>query len=185
MRPWLLLLLLGLLTLTWWASRPEPLITTDTDMNRNQVQDYFVDNLELRQFDLQGNLAHVLKALQLRHYLESGITALSQPAYVLYEQRKPQSRIRAEKGELSKDQTRLQLQGMTFIDWEGNDERPPMKMLTADLDIYPQREYAETKAAVAVISEQNWIESVGMHAWLKSPGRIHFLAQTRAHYVGQ
>ncbi len=185
MRLGLLLLLLGLVGITWWASQPEPLQATLSSNDKDQIQDYFVEGLELKQFDPRGNLSHVLEAQQLQHYLGSGITDLTLPIYTLYDQKRPQSMVQAETGELSKDHSRLKLQGTTFIDWKGNDQRPAMNMLTSDLTIYPQREYAETSAAVTVISEQNWIESVGMQAWLKSPGRIHFIAQTRAHYVAQ
>ncbi|WP_456380247.1 LPS export ABC transporter periplasmic protein LptC [Thiolapillus sp.] len=180
-----LLALLALLGIVWWASRPEPAATGSTTVDKEQIQDYFVYQLELRQFDEQGQLSHVLRAQQLRHYPQSGITRLRQPEYVLYADTQPNLRIRAATGELSQDQSLLQLQGETVIDWEGNATRPPMRILTSDLNIQPQREYAETAAAVTVTSAENWIESVGMQAWLKPPGRIRFLAQTRAHYVAQ
>lgn len=185
MRIWLLLALLTLLGITWWASRPEQVAVTQETVNKDQIQDYFVFNLELRQFDVEGNLAHVLRAGELRHYLESGVTRLQAPRYVLYEDKLPSWRISAAKGLLSEDQSLLQLLGKTNIDWEGDETRPPMHMLTSDLNIQPQQEYAETAAPVTVTSGQNWIESVGMQAWLKRPGRIRFLAQTRAHYVAQ
>ncbi len=185
MRTGLLLALLALLGVILWASRPDPAIVGGETADREQIQDYFVFQLELRQFDEQGKLNHVLQAQQLRHYLESGITRLQQPEYVLYADKQPNLHIRAAKGELSQDQSLLQLQGKTIIDWEGDDTRPPMRILTSDLNIQPQREYAETAAAVTVTSAENWIESVGMQAWMKAPGRIRFLAQTRAHYVAQ
>lgn len=185
MRIWLLLVLLGLLGVTWWASRPEPVSTQLQATDREQIQDYFVQELELRQFDEQGKLVHLLQAQKLKHFLESGVTQLQQPRYVLYADQEPSWRISAEKGRLSKDQSLLELQGNTVIDWLGDENRPPIQMLTSDLTIHPQTEYAETAAPVTVTSEQNWIESLGMQAWLTSPGRIRFLAQTRAHYVAQ
>ncbi len=181
----LLVALLTLLGITWWASRPNPVIIGAETAGRAQIQDYFVYQLELRQFDEQGRLSHSLQAQQLRHYLESGITRLEQPEYMLYADKQPSLRINAAKGALSRDQSLLQLQGETILHWEGDETQPPMRILTSDLDVQPQREYAETAAAVTVTSAENWIESVGMQAWLKSPGRIRFLAQTRAHYVAQ
>ncbi len=185
MRTWLLLALLMLLGITWWASRPEPLVSIQDPVDKTQLQDYFVFGLELRQFDEAGNLGHVLQARQLRHYTESGVTRLAAPEYVLYSDQRPGWRISAEQGQLSRDQSLLQLLGATNIHYEGDATQPPMHLLTSDLNIHPQTEYAETAAPVTVTSEQNWIESVGMHAWFKHPGRIRFLAQTRAHYVAK
>jgi len=181
----LLVTMLVLAGITWWAARPDPVITGGETVDRTQIQDYFVHQLELRQFDEQGRVSHSLQAQRLRHYLESGITRLERPEYVLYADKQPSLRINAAKGELSRDQSLLQLQGKTIIHWEGDETQPPMRILTSNLNIQPQRQYAETAAAVTVTSTENWIESVGMQAWLKSPGRIHFLAQTRAYYVAQ
>ncbi|WP_456416776.1 LPS export ABC transporter periplasmic protein LptC [Thiolapillus sp.] len=181
----LLAVLLTLLGVIWWASRPDPALPAGDTVDREQLQDYFVQQLELRQFNEQGVLSHVLRAQQLQHYLESGMTRLTLPEYILYADKEPSLRIEAAQGTLSRDQSLLQLQGETDIHWQGDETQPPMRILTSDLNIQPQREYAETAAAVTVTSAENWIESVGMQAWLKSPGRIRFLAQTRAHYVAQ
>lgn len=185
MRIWLLLALLTVLGITWWASRQEPAVLESERVDQDQVQDYFVRGLELHLFDTQGRLSHILEADRLAHFKASGITRLQQPGYILYEDKQPAWKIRAEKGDLSRDQSLLQLLGKTEIDWQGDDRRPPMHLITSDLIVHPQTEYAETAAPVTVTSGENWIESTGMQAWLKAPGKIRFLAQTRAHYVAQ
>jgi len=185
MRIWLLLVLLVALGATWWASRPEPVAAIHKAVDENQVQDYFVHKLDLHLFDREGRLSHVLNAAHLTHFLASGITLVEQPRYTLYEEKQPGWNIQAEKGELSRDQSRLLLLGETVIDWQGDDRHPAMHLLTSDLTIHPQQEYAETGAPVTVTSGENWIESIGMQAWLKAPGKIRFLAQTRAYYVAQ
>ncbi|HDK38203.1 MAG TPA: LPS export ABC transporter periplasmic protein LptC [Thiolapillus brandeum] len=185
MRIWLLSMLMVLLGITWWFSRPEVISTTKPTAGQEPIQDHFVSGLKLRQFDTGGNLSHVLQAQQTRHYLKSGITLLQQPNYVLYTNQQPVWRIDAEKGELAQDQSLLQLLGKTIIHREGDENHPPLHILSSYRNIRPEEEYAETAAPVTVTSDQNWIESVGMQAWLKSPGRIRFLAQTRAHYVAQ
>ena len=185
MRIWLLLLLLGILGYTWWASRPEPLENQPRGPSARDVQDYYMDELVLRQFDNKGRLSHRLLARDLHHYRDSGLTTLAAPYYMLYEQGAPVWTIDAEKGELSSDQTLLKLFGRTTIEREGDENHPAMHMLTADLRIYPQKEYAETDEPVTVTSEQNWIKSTGMQAWFKPPTRILFPAQARAHYVAQ
>jgi lipopolysaccharide export system protein LptC len=185
MRIWLLLLLLGVLAYTWWASQPEPVENQPVAIAAREVRDYYMDDLMLRQFDRNGRLSHRLLARDLQHYRDSGLMQLASPHYVLYEQGNPTWIIDADKGELSRDQTLLKLFGRTTIEREGDEDHPAMHMLTADLRIYPQKEYAETDEAVTVTSEQNWIKSTGMQAWFKPPTRILFPAQARAHYVAQ
>lgn len=185
MRIWLFLLLLGLLIVTWWASRPEPSPDYTEESANDEVQDYFVDGLALRQFDTDGQLSHRLLARDMQHYRDSGLTRLAAPRYILYEQGNPVWTISAETGELSSDQSLLKLFGETIIEREADDIHPAMRLVTADLRIYPRKEYAETDEAVAVTSGQNWIESTGMQAWFKSPGKILFPEQARAHYVAQ
>lgn len=183
MRIWLFLLLLGLLVITWWASRPDASSRPPENSVNSDVQDYFVDGLALRQFDMGGQLSHRLQARDMQHYRDSGLTRLTAPRYILYEQGSPAWTISAERGELSSDQSLLKLLGKTIIEREADDIHPAMRVVTADLRIYPRKKYAETDEAVTVTSEQNWIESTGMQAWFKSPGKILFPAQARAHYV--
>ncbi|WP_457676707.1 LPS export ABC transporter periplasmic protein LptC [Thiolapillus sp.] len=185
MRIWLLLLLLGLLAITWWASRPDPSPAVPDDSANAEIQDYFVDGLILRQFDTSGRLSHRLLAQDMQHYRDSGLTRLTAPRYLLYQEGLPLWRIQADRGTLSSDQTLLKLLGKTIIEREADAIHPAMRLVTADLRIYPQKEYAETDEAVTVTSEQNWIESTGMQAWFQAPGKILFPAQTRAHYVAQ
>jgi len=183
MRIWLFLLLLGLLVITWWASRPDPPSDQPEDAAKSDVPDYFVDGLALRQFDVDGRLSHRLRARDMQHYRDSGLARLTAPRYILYEQGRQVWTISAERGELSSDQSLLKLLGKTIIEREADDLHPAMRLVTSDLRIYPRKEYAETDEAVTVTSEQNWIESTGMQAWFKSPGKILFPAQARAHYV--
>ncbi|BAO43382.1 LPS export ABC transporter periplasmic protein LptC [Thiolapillus brandeum] len=185
MRTWLLLLLLGVLGFTWWASRPEPSAISTTQTPGKDVQDYSLNGLALRQFDIQGQLSHRLLAEDMQHYRGSGLTRIQTPEYILYEQGSPVWTVNAARGELSSDQTLLKLFGKTTLEREADDMHPAMRLETADLRIYPHKEYAETDEPVTVTSEQNWIKSTGMQAWFKSPTRILFPAQARAHYVAQ
>ncbi|WP_456373240.1 LPS export ABC transporter periplasmic protein LptC [Thiolapillus sp.] len=185
MRIWLLLLLLGILGYTWWASRPEPPEEHGAADGGQQIQDYYMDGLDLRQFDNSGRLRHRLQARDMHHFRNSGITRLTAPSYVLHEEGRPVWAISAQEGELSADQTLLQLFGATTIERKADENHPAMQIRTANLRIYPQTEHVETDEAVTVTSEQNWIESTGMQAWFKPPTRILFPAQARAHYVAQ
>ena len=185
MRAGLLLALLGVLGLTWWASQRSPSSMMTETVADERIQDYFVHGLILQQFDLAGGLSHVLEARHLAHFKASGLTRLTLPSYILYARQRPDWTIQANSGSLNKEKTLLQLLGETHIDWQGDEQRPAMHLVTSNLMIHPQQEYAETDAAVTVTSAENWIESMGMQAWLKTPGKIRFLAQTRAHYVAQ
>jgi len=184
-RTWLLLLLLALLGFTWWASRPESSDNPTGRASGEDVRDYYMDTLVLRQYDIHGQLSHRLLAENAQHYRDSGLTRLASPDYILYEQGHPVWTIKAASAELSSDQNLLKLFGRTTLEREADDAHPAMRLVTADLRVYPHKEYAETDEPVTVTSEQNWIESTGMQAWFKPQTKIFFPAQARAHYVAQ
>ena len=59
----------------------------------------------------------------------------------------------------------------------------PMRMHTRDLRVQPRQDYAETDEKVRVDSDVDWLEAVGMQAWLRPPSRIKFLSQVKGHHV--
>jgi len=50
------------------------------------------------------------------------------------------------------------------------------------LRVQPEQNYAETDEYVYAESDDNWVESTGMQAWLKKPMRIKLLAKVRGRY---
>ena len=84
-RIWLILLLLfgaGII-LVW-----RPFIDTNNQdsQQRSQIMkpDFTAQGLETRLFESEGSLAHQLNAEAMAHYLQIGLTELTQPTYTVY-----------------------------------------------------------------------------------------------------
>lgn len=185
MRFTLFLVLLGLLGLTWWALRPAPDTGQADRAPAEEVIDYFVEELDLTTFSAEGEPLRHLQAAGLLHHRHSGETLLSRPRFTLFEDGEPLWKINAEEGTLAEDHSRLMLEGQVNIRRLPGAEKPPLDMVTRNLLVKPGEEYAETAEAVTITSDDNWIEAVGMRAWLRPPGHIKFLSRTRAHYVAR
>jgi len=86
----------------------------------------------------------------------------------------------AEEGIVYDDGLRIHLNGAVDVRQPG-DEFTDMQLLTRDLRIATQRDYAETDAAVKLTSGYHQTTAVGMRANL-ALGRLEFLANTRGIY---
>jgi lipopolysaccharide export system protein LptC len=144
-----------------------------------------VEELELTTFDAGGTPLRRLQAARLVHYRGSGDTRLLRPRFTLFEQERELWRIVSESGLLAQDHSRLELEGEVKIRRRGDSRHPPLHIETRDLLVKPDTEYAETAAPVKITSDDNRISAVGMRAWLRPPGHIRFLSQTRAYYAVQ
>ena len=185
MRITLLVILLGALALTWWALHPEEQSRARVVAGNERIIDYFVEGLELTTFDAQGFPLRRLESDSLRHYRGSGETLLARPRFTLFGGNSPLWRVVSESGTLAEDHSRLDLEGAVEIHRSGSDERPPIEIRTRNVLVKPDEEYAETAEPVRITSGANWINAVGMRAWLRPPGRIQFLSRTRAYYAAQ
>ena len=184
MRMILLFLLLTAAGISWWwvqgydqDSRSKATLATDSI-------DYFVSGLDLKRFNPQGILTQRLKASHLKHYLLSEQSHLNDPDFVLFNNDQPLWHIVARSGRLSADQQRLNLHEDALITRFAHEEnQADMQISSSTLNLDMQKEYMDTADPVTLTQQQNWIQSVGMQAWLRPPGAIHFLAQTKAYYV--
>jgi len=183
MRLILLTVLLSLLALTWWGLESDGSSADRAELGEEQVIDYFVEELELTTYGAEGAPLRHLQAEQLIHRRNSGQTLLSRPRFTLFRNGEALWHIASDSGVLTEDQSRLMLKGQVKIRRLPDPETAPLHIVTRNLLVEPQREYAETAEAVTITSNGNRIEAVGMQAWLRPPGRIKFLSQTRARYA--
>ncbi len=184
MRLFLLIALLALLLLSWWALQPpDSAGKLSPGADEKDRIDYFVRNLDLTTFGADGLPLRRLRAVELNHLERSGKTLLTRPRLLLFEQGRLLWDARSEKGTLSGDQQLLQLHGEVLVNRTQTPKLPAMQLQTRELRVRPAESYAETDQPVTVLSEENWIQALGMQAWLRPPGRVRFLANTRAYYV--
>lgn len=170
--------------LSWWLSESE------TDQQRKLARpdgprdvDYRIRGFEVIRMTPAGIPAHRLSADTLRHFTDDDTTELDNPHLTVFQGTEPPWEIDAEQAWLSADGSIILLTGEVVIERAGSSETPPTTLFTRDLRVQPREDYAETDEAVRVESESDWLDAVGMRAWLRPPSRIKFLSDVKGFYV--
>jgi lipopolysaccharide export system protein LptC len=184
LRPTVALALLVLLLAGTWillpAPEPEPVAVA---AGGARTVDYAIKGLEVTRMTPAGIPAHRLYAPNLRHYVDDGTSAIDEPRLTVFQDAAPPWEIRARDALVSTDGELVLLRGEVLIEREAGADNRPVRLVTRELRVQPRQDYAETDAAVRVDSDPDWLEAVGMQAWLRPPSRLKFLSQVNAYHV--
>ena len=145
--------------------------------------DYYVTGLDITRMTIAGKPAHRLRAQNLQHYTDDETTELQQPQLTVFQDSAPPWEVNAERAWMSADGSLVLLSGEVLIEREGDGNNRPMRIVTRDLRVQPREDYAETDEKVRVESDSDWLDAVGMQAWLRPPSRLKFLSQVKGYYV--
>ncbi len=144
------------------------------------VPDYFIDGLKATVFNADGSLHYRLTSRRLNHYPDDNSLQLFAPVLKMFTKKRPPWIMVAKEGLVYDGGRRINLNGAVDIHQPGN-ARTRMRLLTRNLRIDTQRDYAETDAAVKLTRGYHQTTAIGMRANLR-PGRLEFLADTRGIY---
>ena len=180
----LLALLIVLAAVMSWqmVEQEEPVSQAARPSGPRQI-DYYVTGLDLTRMTLAGKPAHRLQAANLHHYTDDETTELQQPHLTVFQDDAPPWEVDSERAWLSPDGSLVLLSGEVLIEREGDADNRPMRILTRELRVQPEQDYAETDEKVRVESESDWLVAVGMQAWLRPPSRLKFLSQVKGYHV--
>ncbi len=161
-----------------------PSISTDrpTAGSEEHKMDYYVRDFTTTLMGEQGEPFRQLSAELMVHYPDNDTTELTKPLITMFEQQVPEWQITSETGWLSGDGDLLLLQGKVTIDRPKTATQEPARMITSNLRMQPNQNYAETEEAITIDTVDNRISSKGMQAWLTDPMRIKFRANVRGQY---
>ncbi len=175
----LILVILGLGT-NWMIT------TTSSDHpvseSEKHKMDYYVNNFTTTQMGEDGKPFRRLRAKRMVHYPDDDTTELTDPYVTLFEDMIPMWIIQSETGWLSGDGALLLLQGKVIIDRPKSTNLDPVHIVTRNLRVQPDQNYAETEESITITNLDNRIVSKGMQAWLTTPMRIKFTANVRGRY---
>ena len=144
--------------------------------------DYFLENFTATLMNEAGLARYKMVGERLDHYPDDDSIEIRQLKLDLYRQELPDWNARADKALVLEKGERIELLGKVRLHRPGAPGEAAITLLTRDLTVYPQREYAETAAPVTITSGQNEIQAVGMRLNLAS-GKLELLADTKGTYV--
>ena len=124
-------------------------------------------------------LTNQLTAATMVHYPNTNST-LKAPSLVFYKDKQATWTLHAERGEVSPDGKEVWLLGKTTL--LRHAQRYPMEILTRDVRVLIETEYAETSAPTTIISHKDKNYSLGVQINMPT-GQVDLLSQVRGHYV--
>ena len=160
-------------------------VTTEDEPKRaaeEHKMDYYLKNFTTTLMGEDGKPDKILRAKRMIHYPDDDTTELEEPHITMFEATVPKWKIKSENGWLSGDGELLLLQGKVTMDRPKSANSDPVHMVTRNLRVQPEQDYAETEELITITTPSNRIKSKGMQAWLATPTRIKFLAKVRGKY---
>jgi lipopolysaccharide export system protein LptC len=145
--------------------------------------DYRVQGFEVVRMTPDGQPAHRLRAATLWQFADDGTSELEQPRLTVFQADEPPWEVASKQAWMSADGSLALLTGDVLIERDGDERTPPTRLETSELRIQPRDDYAETDKPVRLETDRDWLEAVGMKAWLRPPSRIKFLSEVESFYV--
>lgn len=177
------LAVLGLLALlTLWIDRtvqpPEPRV----DGNTRHDPDYVLNNFVTTKTDTAGNISHVLKATEMRHYPDDDSTELENPHFTQYGVGKPSTMIEGKRGSVSSNGEIVKFYDDVRVVRQATADREEMTLTTDYLEVEPKREVAKTNRPVVITQgPKTVVRAVGM-VYDKKSQTIQLNKRVRTHY---
>jgi lipopolysaccharide export system protein LptC len=184
-RLFILLVVLAVAVGSWlWSDRPTPPPAAAIANLGDREIDYRISGFDVTRMKPTGEPANRLRAELLEHFSDDDTSVLTGPRLIVYgDGDVPPWQIDAATAQVPPDGDIVDLRGEVLIVREAHAQRPPMRIETRDLRVRPDDDFAETRERVRVHSGDDWIDAVGMEAWLRPPSRIKFLSQVRGSYA--
>ncbi len=144
--------------------------------------DYYANHFEMTVTDEKGFQKHRLKADSMVHFNAKDSTELEKPIVTLFNLDRPPWVIRSDTGTISPDGAKIFFGGDVFVDRDGAENVRPVKIVTRNLWMEPERKFAETSEWADIRSLSDNISGVGMRVFFSNPIHLTLLAKVKGRY---
>lgn len=167
---------------SWWMSQ----ISVSGDIKASvvppQSPDYFSTGYEKIEMDAEGMLKSKVTADKLMHYSDTDIAELNNPIITMYKPDAPVWVIRSETGTVPAGGREVFLNGKVFIDRAKAPGFSEIKIITSNLRVKPEQDYAETDEWADLIMPPDRTSGTGMKVTFSTPIHLELLANVRGRY---
>lgn len=140
--------------------------------------DYYMENFITTTMEEDGSLKNRLSADYMAHYPENDTTELDRPKLEVFRNNKQPLMIIADKGWVTSDNEVILLTGAVKL-WEDEpDGIRKMEIVTTDVKILTEQEYAETDKPATFINRQSTITATGVRAYFREE-RVELLSNVQ------
>ena len=164
---WKIVIVLSLLAIgsAWLLNRLSETGSTEISVLRHDPDNYMHDLTTLT-MNQDGSLKNKLYADYMAHYPDDDTIELINPKLEIFRLDKPPTTITAEKGWVTKDNEVILLSGKTRLIQIDADGVRELEIITSDVRVLMDQEYAETDNPATIIGKKTTIKSTGMKAYL-------------------
>ncbi len=170
---------LGALTFWLWQYLDEA--DWGAPMSAPHEPDYYIEDMVRNTLDETGALQNVLYADLVTHYPDDDSTELENPRMEIYNGGPDPWYVIAETGWVSSGNEVVLLHGEVEI-WRLNEQgKRKFEVLTSELRVLPQEQYAETDDPATITSDTRITKTIGMRANF-AHDRLELLKQVKTRH---
>jgi len=143
--------------------------------------DLFVDNMDLKLVNADGNLHYHVTADRLEHYPHDDSAELTRPVMHVFTANRPTWEIQSDSGRISSGNETVWLLGAVEIRRLATPATRPLAIFTRDLQVKPDVQTAETVNMARIQSDRFEVEATGLHADLRN-NRLELKSRVRGRF---
>lgn len=179
-KPVFLLIILIVLSISGWyfASSRQAIYLDDETLAK--TTDTIVNELNVRQFDLQGNIINSLYTPIMKHIPFNNVHFFQNPHIIIVQKNEPPMDITANQATSILGGKEITLNDNVIMQQIKNGEISNFK--TNQITYYPKNKFAQTFDPVTMEQNGNVINAIGLKAYLQDM-HIELLSNTRGSYT--
>ncbi|SDS86052.1 lipopolysaccharide export system protein LptC [Halopseudomonas xinjiangensis] len=171
---------LAALAMGYWNIRPASFQPDPLVIDPRQP-DFFMENARIRKLNVEGTVSYELTTERATHLASDESTLLEEPYLVFFRKGEPQPwELRARHGQADAGGDRVRLTEEVELQQKLPD-RALTQLTTSLLDVYPQRDYAETDQPVRIEAANGVTTAVGMQVQFND-GTMTLLSNVRGEH---
>tara|TARA_A100001037_G_C15051863_1_gene590497 strand:+ start:164 stop:730 length:567 start_codon:yes stop_codon:yes gene_type:complete len=143
--------------------------------------DYYLENMFRTTTGADGRVRNILRAPLVEHFPGDDSMELDRPHLEIYGKEEQPWQVVADKGWISSGNEVVLLHGDVEIWREGGEGRRNYEVLTSELRVLPEEQYAETRHSAVIVAPGGITHAVGMKANF-GHGRLELVERVRSRY---
>lgn len=148
----------------------------------DQLPDTYVNQANITSYDQNGAPKYRMTSAQIIHYPGEKDAELFKPLIFVFQERGNPWKIQAQKGKVTSDGERVQLDNQVVISRQASDSNTFSQLESEQLFVWPKQEYAESDKAVKIKTADTLVTAVGLEADLYEQ-QYHLLTQVKVKHL--
>lgn len=145
------------------------------------IPDYYIDDFRVINMGEHGRPRSQLNGAKLVHFPGDDHSVVTDPRLVFYPRQGSAWHVSATHAWMASNDRLVKLQGAVHIQRPASAANRPVSVDTRDLQVDPDKSYAETGAQTVIHAPGARLEGLGMRAWFDSQ-RLELLSSVRGSY---